>query len=108
MSTLEKGVFMIQLIRRQQAPVPSLPQPGAEGARFEQLDTGEWFLIIYMGQPSKEERKIVRKAKILTRYIIDESKTMVMALIRFDTAPIIYELIFDPTRYKGYRVERPG
>jgi hypothetical protein len=92
---------MIQLTRGQQASAPFLPHPGAEGARFEQLDTGEWFIIIYMSQPSKEERKIVRKAKILTRYIIDESKTMVMALIRFDSSQIIYELIFDPTRYRA-------
>jgi hypothetical protein len=92
---------MIQLIRGQQAPAPFLPPPGAEGARFEQMDTGDWIIIIYMGQPSKEERKNVRKAKIVTRYIIDESKTMVMALIRFESSPIIYELVFDPTRYKA-------
>lgn len=90
---------MLQLIRGQQAPEPFWPMPGAEGARFEQLDTGEWFLIIYMGRPSKEERKIVRKAKIVTRYLIDESDTMVMALIRFQSSPIIFELVFDPTRY---------
>jgi hypothetical protein len=58
---------MIQLIVGQQAPGPFWPMPGAEGARFEQLDTGEWFLIICMGEPSKEERKIVRKSKVLTR-----------------------------------------
>lgn len=92
---------MHQLIRGQQAPPPFCPVPGAEGARFEQLDTGEWFIIIYMGEPSKEERKIVRKAKILTRYLIDESETMVMALIRFESSQIIYELVFDPTRYKA-------
>jgi hypothetical protein len=93
---------MIQLIRGQQAPAPFLPQPvGAEGARFEQLDTGEWFLIIYMSQPTKEERKIVRKARVLSRYFIGETKTMAMALIRFESSDIIYELIFDPTRYKA-------
>jgi len=54
-----------------------------------------------MRGPSKEERKILRKAKILTRYIIDESKTMVMAFIRFESSPLIYELVFDPTRYKA-------
>jgi hypothetical protein len=92
---------MIQLIRGQQAPSPFLPPPGAEGARFEQMDTGDWIIIIYMGQPSKEEKKIVRKAKVVTRHLIDESKTMVMALIRFESSPIIYELVFDPTRYKA-------
>jgi hypothetical protein len=93
---------MIKLIRGQQAPAPFLPQRvGTEGARFEQLDTGEWFIIIYMGQPTKEERKIIRKARVLTRYIIDESETMVMALIRFESSEMIYELIFDPTRYKA-------
>ena len=92
---------MIQLIRGQQAPAPFLPHPGTEGARFEQMDTGDWIIIIYMGQPSKEERKIIRKAKVVTRYIIDESKSMVMALIRFKSSPIIYELVFDPTRYKA-------
>ena len=92
---------MIQLTRGQQAPEPFLPHPGAEGARFEQMDTGDWIIIIYMGQPSKEERKIVRKAKIMTRYLIDESKTMVIALIRFESSPMIYELVFDPTRYKA-------
>lgn len=92
---------MIQLMRGQPAPAPFLSPPGLEGARFEQLDTGEWFIIIYMSQPSKEERRIVRKAKILARYLIDETKTMVLALIRFATSPIIYELVFDPTRYKA-------
>ncbi len=92
---------MIQLIRRAAGSSTISAYSGTEGARFEQLDTGEWFIIIYMGQPSKEERKIVRKAKILTRYLIDESKTMVMALIRFESSPIIYELVFDPTRYKA-------
>ena len=92
---------MIQLVRGQPAPAPFLPRPGTEGARFEQLDTGEWFIIIYIGQPSKEEKKILRKAKILTRYLIDESNTMVMALIRFQSSPIIYELVFDPTRYQA-------
>jgi len=101
MSTIEEGTTMIQLIVGQQAPEPFWPLPGAEGARFEQLYPGDWFLIIYMGQPSKEERKIVRKAKILTRYLIDESKTMVMAFIRFEASPLIYELVFDPTRYKA-------
>ena len=91
---------MLQLMCGQQAPVPFLPHAGAEGAGFEQMDTGEWF-IIYMGEPSKEERKIVRKAKILTRYLIDESNTMVMALIRFQSSPIIYELVFDPTKYRA-------
>ena len=91
---------MTKLIRGQQAPLQFLPQPvGVEGARFEQLDTGEWFIIIYMGRPTKEERKIVRKARVLSRYIMDESKTMVMALIRFESSDIIYELIFDPIRY---------
>jgi hypothetical protein len=92
---------MIQITLRQQAPEPFWPVPGAEGARFEQMDTGEWIIVIYMGKASKEERKIVRKAKILTRYLIDESSTMVMALIRFGASPIIYELVFDPTRYKA-------
>ena len=92
---------MIQLTLGQQAPEPFWPVPGAEGARFEQMDTGEWIIIIYMGQASKEERKIIRKAKILTRYLIDESRSMVMALIRFGTSPIIYELVFDPTRYQA-------
>ena len=101
MSAIEKGTAMIQLIVGQQAPAPFWPMPGAEGARFEQLDSGEWFIIIYMGQPSKEEKKIVRKAKILTRYLIDESKTMVMAFIRFESSPLIYELVFDPTHYKA-------
>jgi hypothetical protein len=41
---------MIQLIRGQQAPSPFLPPPDAEGARFEQMDTGDWIIIIYMGQ----------------------------------------------------------
>jgi hypothetical protein len=76
---------------------------GTDGARFEQMDTGDLIIIIYMGQPSKEERKIVRKAKIVPRYIIDESKSMMMALIRFESSPIIYELVFDPTRYKKPR-----
>jgi hypothetical protein len=101
MVIVEQGVSMIQFIVGQQAPEPFWPLPGAEGARFEQLDTGEWFIIIYMSQPTKEERKIVRKARILTRHIIDEKKTMVMALIRFDSSQIIYELIFDPTRYRA-------
>jgi hypothetical protein len=92
---------MIQLIRGQQAPAPFLPHPGTEGARFEQMDTGDWIIIIYIGQPSKEERKIIRKAKVVTRYLIDESKTMVMAFIRFESSPIIYELVFDPTRDKA-------
>jgi hypothetical protein len=65
------------------------------------MDTGDWIIIIYMRQPSKEERKVIRKAKVVTRYIIDESKSMVMALIRFESSPIIYELVFDPTRYKA-------
>ena len=63
---------MIQLTLGQQAPEPFLPVPGVEGARFEQMDTGEW-IIIYRGQLSKEERKIIRKAKVLTRYLIDEN-----------------------------------
>ena len=92
---------MIQLIVGQRAPEPFWPVLGAEGARFEQLDTGKWFIIIYMGQPSKEEKKTVRRAKIQTRYVIDETKTMVMALIRFESSPQIYELVFDPTRYKA-------
>jgi hypothetical protein len=92
---------MIELTLGQQAPEPFWPVPGAEGARFEQMDTGEWIIVIYMGQAPKEERKIVRKAKILTRYLIAESNTMVMALIRFGTSPIIYELVFDPTRYQA-------
>jgi hypothetical protein len=54
-----------------------------------------------MGRHSEEERKIVRKAKILTRYLIDETKTMVMALIRFQSSPIICELVFDPTKYQA-------
>ncbi len=58
---------MIEFAIGKQAPAPFLPPPDTEGARFEQLDTGEWFIIIYMGEPSKEERKILRKAKILTR-----------------------------------------
>jgi hypothetical protein len=60
---------MIQLMVGQQAPEPFWPMPGAEGARVEQFDTGEWFLIIYVGQRSKEEREIVRKARILSRYL---------------------------------------
>jgi hypothetical protein len=92
---------MIKLTLGQPAPASFLPHPGAEGARFEQMDTGDWIIIIYMGQPTKEERKIVRKAKVVTRYLIDESKTMVMALIRFESSAIIYELVFDPTRYKA-------
>jgi len=92
---------MIQLIVGQQAPEPFWLMPGAEGARFEQLNSAEWFLVIYMGSPSKEERKIIRKAKILTRYLIDESQTMVMAFIRFESSSLIYELVFDPTRYKA-------
>ena len=101
MLMFNQGTAMIQLTRGQQAPAPFLPHPGAEGARFEQMDTGDWIIIIYMGQPLKEERKIVRKAKIVTRYLIDESKSMVMALIRFKSSPKIYELVFDPTRYKA-------
>jgi len=92
---------MIQLAIGQQAPTPFLPAPGTEGARFEQLDSGESFIIICMTSPSKEETKIIRKAKILARYLIDESQTMVMALIRFEYSPIIYELVFDPTRYRA-------
>jgi hypothetical protein len=92
---------MIKFVVGEPAPAAVLSSPGTEGGRLEQLDTGEWFIIIYMGQPSREEIKIVRRAKILTRYLIDDSKTMVMALIRFKSSPIIYELVFDPTRYKA-------
>jgi hypothetical protein len=92
---------MIKFVIGQPAPTPFLPTPGTERGRSEQLDTGEWFIIIYMGQPSKEEIKIIRKAKILTRYLIDDSKTMLMVLIRFESSSIIYELVFDPTRYKA-------
>lgn len=98
---IHQGTAMIQLVIGQQAPAPFLPATGTEGARFEQLESGEWIIIIYMAQPSKEERKIIRKARIQTRYIRDESKTMVMALIRFESSPIIYELVFDPTRYQA-------
>ena len=72
------------------------------------MDTGDWLIIIYMGQPSKEERKIIRKANVVTRHLIDESKTMVMALIRFEFTGIIYELVFDPTRYKKPRKVNVG
>lgn|GEM_PF-5886963 len=35
---------MIHFTLKQTAPAPFLPPPGTEGARFEQLDTGEWLL----------------------------------------------------------------
>jgi hypothetical protein len=72
-----------------------------QNATSDQMNTEDWVIIICMGQSSKEERKIGRKAKVVTRYIIDESKTMVMALIRFESSLIINELVFNPTRYKA-------
>lgn len=36
---------MIQFALGQPTPAPFLPLPGTEGARSEQLDTGEWFII---------------------------------------------------------------
>lgn len=91
------------------APEPFWPASVTDGGRFEQGKEGDWFIIMYMTQPSKEERKVVRKAKILSRYLIDDTGAMVLALIRFKGSALIFELVHDPTKYQaiewGQRVE---
>ncbi len=100
---------MFTLAVGQRAPVPFWPTTSVDGARFEQGAEGDWFIVMYMRDPSKEERQFVRKAEILTRYLTDESGAMVLAMIRFKGSPLIYELVYDPTKYPaiewGNRVE---
>jgi hypothetical protein len=85
----------------QQAPAPFWPSSGGDGARFEQGPEGDWFILMYAESPTKEERRLVRKAKILSRYIADESGSMVLAMIRFKGSELAYELVHDPTKYKA-------
>jgi hypothetical protein len=93
----------------QQAPAPFWPSTGEDGAKFEQGSEGDWFIVFYMDAPSKEERRLVRKAKILTRYLTDDAGSMVFAMIRFKGSELAYELVHDPTKYPaiewGKRVE---
>jgi len=91
---------MIQLIVGQQAPAPfGLRRGRGRQVRTVGIPESGSSSSTWRGRPNREERSY--GGKILTRYLIDESKTMVMPLITVRSSPIIYELVFDPTRYKA-------
>jgi hypothetical protein len=62
---------MIQLIRGQQAPSPFLPHPGTEGARFEQMDTGDW--IIFQPNGKSTESPLNSEQEFIT---VNQYKSM--------------------------------
>lgn len=75
---------------------------GQTGCIFEQLNDGQFCLVVYMDNMSLEEVIALRTAKIQVR-VIKETDDFVLTLIKYGNSPLVFEIAFDPTLYTDER-----
>lgn len=87
----------------QRAPTEwGIPQQYSGG--HLEATTGGFFIVLGLPRMEKEEKEDLRTGKIAVRII--EEDGMLLTLIRFGSSSLIFELPFDPIRYKDNRVAK--
>ncbi len=88
---------MFKLRLGEQAPGVFWPSASWDGAKMHQGADGGWFIFYYLNGVSRTEAMAHRKAQIQTAFIRDDTRTMLLTLVRFEGPDLIYELGYDPT-----------
>lgn len=77
---------------------------GQDGCIFERFkEGGEYCLVVYMSEMSKEEKELLRFGKIRVKVIHEGD--YILTLIRYGKSDLCFEYSFDPMLYKDGRMD---
>jgi hypothetical protein len=90
---------MLSLTIGEVAPKPFWPVATQNGIKIEQEFNGSFWIANYLMNVTNEEDEIISNNKIIAKYIIDNTDSMLLTFIGYEGSDIIHEIIFDPTLY---------
>lgn len=90
---------MYSLIVGEVAPEPFWPTTTKNGTRIRQSMEGWFCLASYLMDITQEEEDYYTFNEIKAKYIIDNTESLLLTIIRYDGTDTIHEIIYDPTIY---------